>query len=88
MVFLLIVITSPIEVRLDFGDLMVKGLMKAIEAHEEQEEAGEGGVDENRPSRLRQPPTLPWLNARLLLGHGRTQVRNRKPPSTLMGIPK
>ena len=49
MVFLLIVIACPVEMRLDFGDLMVQSLVKAVEAHEEQEEAGEGGVDESGP---------------------------------------
>ena len=82
MVLLLIIIAGPIESRLDFGDLMVKGLVEAVEAHEEQEEAGEGGVDENRSSRLRQPPTLPWLNASLQLGHSRTQVSDCKPRVT------
>ena len=42
MVFLLIVVASPIETRLDFGDLMVQSLVKAVEPHEEQEEAREG----------------------------------------------
>ena len=65
MVLLLIIIASPIESRLDFDNLMVKSLVKAVEAHEEQEEAREGGVDEDRPGRLRKPPTLPGLYARL-----------------------
>ena len=79
MVFLLSVVTSPVEARLDFGDLMVQRLVKAVEAHEEQEEAGEGGVDKDRPGSLRKPPTLPGLNARMQLGHGREQVRNGEP---------
>ena len=32
-VFLHIVVTRPEETRLNFGDLMVKGLMEAVEAH-------------------------------------------------------
>ena len=52
MIFLLVIVPDPIEAALDFGDIVMEGLVKAVEAHKEQEEAGERGVDENRPGRL------------------------------------
>ena len=69
MVLLLIVVAGPIEARLDCGDLMVKGLMEAIEAHEEPKKAGKRGVDEDHASSLRQPAPFPGLNAMLHTGH-------------------
>ena len=53
MILLLVILASPVEARLDFGNLMVQGLVEAVEAHKKQEEAGEGRVDENSPGRLR-----------------------------------
>lgn len=74
MVFLLITIASPEEPHLDGADLMIEGFRQAVEAHNEQEQAGQGGVDKDRPCRLRQPPTLPRFYAMLELEHNRPQV--------------
>ena len=51
-VFLSIVVARPEESRLHLCDLMVQGLMEAVEAHKKQEEVSEGGINEDRPSRL------------------------------------
>ena len=56
--------------------------MEDVEAHDEQEQAGEGRVDEHRPCFFREPPALPRLDTVLKLPHRGAQVSKREPSIT------
>ena len=75
-VLLLIIFSGPEESGLVLGDLLVERLMKAVEAHEEPQEAGQRGVDQNHAGRFRKLAPFPGLNAMLHTGHRGAEVRH------------
>jgi hypothetical protein len=78
MVLLLITLPSPEDSWLEFCNLVMKGLMKAIETHDKHEHARQGGVNQHRPCRLGEPLALPRLDSVLELGHHRPKLHDRK----------
>lgn len=68
-ILLLTSLASPKKIGLVFGNLLVQAFVKKVETHGKHGKTRQGRINQERPCRLGEQPTLRGLDSMMDLGH-------------------